>query len=156
MADTITYRCPGGGIGRGYLAEAQGARAGVVVWQEWWGLNDQIRGVAARVADAGFTALAPDRYDGRVTGDADEANPLMQGLDWVGATNEEVEGAVRRLKESLPGVAVIGFCMGGALTVIAFEEALGGASVPVEIQRYDAVATALSWERAPSFLRTHL
>jgi len=115
----IAFDCPGGGSGAGYLAPAPGARAGVVVVQEWWGLNDQIRGVAERLAAAGFTALAPDLYDGRVTTEPDEANHLMEGLDWVGATEVEVRGALRHLKAAHDKAAVMGFCMGGALTLIA-------------------------------------
>ncbi len=119
MGAMITLRCPDGSEASGYLAEAEGARAGVVVIQEWWGLNDQIKGVAERFAAAGFTALAPDLYDGRVTGEPDEANHLMGGLDWVGATEVEVRGALQYLKARLERAAVMGFCMGGALTVIA-------------------------------------
>ena len=49
----------------------------------------------------------------------DEANHMMEGLDWVGATEVEIHGACRRLKESCDKVGVTGFCLGGALTVIA-------------------------------------
>jgi carboxymethylenebutenolidase len=119
MGATIKFRCPDGGEASGYLAEADGARAGVVVIQEWWGLNDQIKGVEERFAAAGFTALAPDLYDGRVTSEPDEANHLMTGLDWVGATEVEVRGALQYLKARLEKAAVMGFCMGGALAVIA-------------------------------------
>jgi len=119
MGNTITFDCPGGKSASGHLATAEGSRSGVVVIQEWWGLNDQIRGVADRFAAEGFTALAPDLYDGRVTGEPDEANHMMSGLDWVGATETDVAGALQHLKGSCDKVAVMGFCMGGALTVIA-------------------------------------
>jgi carboxymethylenebutenolidase len=119
MGDAITFASPGGGEAAGYLATAAGATAGVVVIQEWWGLNDQIRGVADRLAAAGLTALAPDLYQGRVTNEPDEAGHLMEGLDWVGATEVEVRSALQYLKASVPKAAVVGFCMGGALTVIA-------------------------------------
>lgn len=102
----------------GYLANADGARAGIVVIQEWWGLNDQIKGVADRFASVGYTALAPDLYAGRVTQDPDEANHMMSGLDWDGAY-KDVRGAVQHLKQTHEKVAVLGFCMGGAITVIA-------------------------------------
>jgi len=102
----------------GYLAAADGAKTGIVVIQEWWGLNDQIKGVADRFAAAGYTALAPDLYQGRVTQDPDEANHMMTGMDWDGAYND-VRGAVQRLKRDCETVAVLGFCMGGAITVIA-------------------------------------
>ncbi|MEE8247523.1 MAG: dienelactone hydrolase family protein, partial [Alphaproteobacteria bacterium] len=48
MGAMITFDCPGGGSASGYLAELAGASAGVVVIQEWWGLNSQIRGLADR------------------------------------------------------------------------------------------------------------
>ena len=115
----IAFNCPNGSTASGYLAEVDGARAGVVVIQEWWGLNDQIKGVAERFAAAGFTALAPDLYHGRVTGEPDEASHLMDGLDWVGATEVEVLGALQYLKARLERAAVMGFCLGGALSVIA-------------------------------------
>ncbi len=53
MGATIAFTCPDGSTASGYLAEVGGARAGVVVIQEWWGLNDQIKGVAERFAAAG-------------------------------------------------------------------------------------------------------
>ena len=42
------------------MAEAGKGKPGIVVIQEWWGLNDQIKGVADRFAAAGYNALAPD------------------------------------------------------------------------------------------------
>ena len=59
MGGMITFDCLGGGSANGYMAEAPGARSGLIVLQEWWGLNDQIKGVADR-----YSALAPDLYDG--------------------------------------------------------------------------------------------
>ncbi len=118
MGTMIEFARPDGGSTKGYLAEAGGDRAGVVVIQEWWGLNDQICGVADRFARAGFNAMAPDLYEGRVTGHADEATHLMSGLDFPGATNQDLRGAVQHLKTIGGGKAVVmGFCMGGALTI---------------------------------------
>lgn len=119
MGGMISFDCPGNGSANGYMAVAPGARSGLIVLQEWWGLNDQIKGVADRFAEAGYSALAPDLYDGRVTQLPDEANHMMTGLDWVGATEVEVRGAIAKLKEGVDKVCVMGFCMGGALTVIA-------------------------------------
>lgn len=118
----VTFDCPRDRRGKGYLAQAEGAKSGVVVMQEWWGLNDQIRRVTDRFAARGFAALAPDLYDGRVTREPDEANHMMEGLDWVGATRVEVRGALQYLRGSFEKVAVVGFCLGGALTIIAAAE----------------------------------
>ncbi len=119
MGESVQFSTPNSGNVTGYLATAPGSRKNVVVIQEWWGLNDQIRGVCDRFAAAGFNALAPDLYKGRVTSDPDEANHMMQGLDWVGATEQDVRGAVQHLKANGGKTAVMGFCMGGALTIIA-------------------------------------
>jgi carboxymethylenebutenolidase len=119
MGDMISFATPNGGTAAGYQSTADNARGSMVVLQEWWGLNDQIKGVADRVAAAGYTALAPDLYAGRVTQDPDEANHMMTGLDWGGAAQEDVRGALQHLKISGGKAGVMGFCMGGALTVIA-------------------------------------
>jgi carboxymethylenebutenolidase len=119
----ITFQRPDGKDCSGYLAEpAAGASApGFVVIQEWWGLNDQMKQIADRLAAAGYRALVPDLYRGKVVGydRGDEAGHAMGGLDFPDAAGQDVRGAVRWLKPSSPRVAVGGFCMGGALTVIA-------------------------------------
>ena len=119
MGQMIEFKRPDGGATRGYLAEGGKGRPGVIVIQEWWGLNDQICGVADRFARAGYNALAPDLYQGRVTQQPDEANHLMDGLDFVGATQQDIRGAATRLAGGGSKVAVMGFCMGGALTIAA-------------------------------------
>ena len=77
MGSMIDVRRPDGGTCKGYLAEAgpgtPGGKPGIVVLQEWWGLNDQIKGVADRFAKAGYNAIAPDLYKGRVTQKPDAA-----------------------------------------------------------------------------------
>jgi carboxymethylenebutenolidase len=67
MGSMISFQRPDGQSVGGYLAEAAAPRASVVVIQEWWGLNDQIRGVADRLAQAGYDALVPDLYRGKST-----------------------------------------------------------------------------------------
>jgi carboxymethylenebutenolidase len=108
-----------GGKTRGYLALAGEGKPGIVVIQEWWGLNDQICGVADRFARAGYNALAPDLYRGRLTAQPDEANHLMEGLDFADATAQDLAGAAQHLAKSSRKVGVMGFCMGGALTIAA-------------------------------------
>ena len=120
MGEMVTFQTPSGGKGSGYLARTKAAAPGVIVIQEWWGLNDQIKKTGDRFAAAGFNALVPDLYKGRVAQDPDEANHLMTGLDWVGATEQDIRGAVQYLKQAgSTKVAVLGYCMGGALTIIA-------------------------------------
>ena len=123
MGQIIEFKRPDASTCRGYLASAGPACPGVVVIQEWWGLNDQICGIADRFARAGFNALAPDLFKGRVAQDPDEASHLMNGLDFPGATHQDIRGAVDHLRnvggKSGGKVAVMGFCMGGALTIAA-------------------------------------
>ncbi len=121
MGSTVNFKRPDGQTVSGYLAEpAQGAGGpAVVVIQEWWGLNAQIRGVADRLASAGFQALVPDLYRGKSTVEAEEASHLMTALNFGDAASQDVRGAVQFLKTRASKVGVTGFCMGGALTLLA-------------------------------------
>jgi carboxymethylenebutenolidase len=121
MATQVSFKRPDSKTLEGYLAEpanADGAPA-VVVIQEWWGVNDQIRGVADRLAAAGYRALVPDLYRGKSTVEAEEAHHLMSGLNFGDAASQDVRGAVQFLKARSGKVGVTGFCMGGALTLLA-------------------------------------
>jgi carboxymethylenebutenolidase len=121
MGTTISFNRADGKKATGYLAEPTGAAnaPGIVVIQEWWGVNDQIRGVAERLATAGYRALVPDLYRGKSTVEAEEAHHLMTGLNFADAASQDVRGAVQYLKERSGKVGVTGFCMGGALTLLA-------------------------------------
>ena len=122
MSKMISYQRPDGQSVAGYLAEpAKSAAApGIVVIQEWWGLNDQIKGVADKLAAAGYRALVPDLYRGKVALEANEAEHLMTNLNFGDAAGQDVRGAVRHLKAlGSPKVGVTGFCMGGALTLLS-------------------------------------
>jgi carboxymethylenebutenolidase len=121
MPKTVTFKRPDGQIIQGYLAEPEHAHgaAAVVVIQEWWGINQQIRGVADRLASAGYIALVPDLYRGKSTVEAEEAHHLMTGLDFADAASQDVRGAVQYLKTRSAKVGVTGFCMGGALTLLS-------------------------------------
>jgi carboxymethylenebutenolidase len=110
-----------GGTGQGYLAvPSSGSGPGVVVIQEWWGLNDQIKQVCDRFADEGFVALAPDLYRGKKTTEQDEAGQLMMALN-IEQAAKDMAGAVDCLTGhdavSGSGVGVTGFCMGGGLAL---------------------------------------
>lgn len=122
MGQTVSFQRPDGGRVNGYIAEPAHPKGapGVVVIQEWWGLNDQIRGVADRYAEQGWRALVPDLYRGKSTLEAAEAEHLMDALNFGEAAGQDVRGAVQYLKGSGSAkVGVTGFCMGGALTLLA-------------------------------------
>lgn len=121
MGQTITFKRPDGSECKGYLAAPAGSDTapGMVVIQEWWGLNDQIKGVADRWAALGYRALVPDLYKGKVTLDAAEAQHMMTNLNFADAAGQDIRGAAQYLKQSSKKLGVVGFCMGGALTVLA-------------------------------------
>ncbi|WP_438390902.1 dienelactone hydrolase family protein [Caballeronia sp. DA-9] len=117
----ISFKRPDGQEIQGYLAKPhklEGAPA-IVVIQEWWGLNDQIRGVADRFAQAGYIALVPDLFRGKSTVEEAEANHLLTQLDFGDAAGQDIRGAVQYLQTQSGRVAVTGYCMGGALTLLA-------------------------------------
>lgn len=101
----------------------------VVVIQEWWGINDQIQGVAARYAAAGFVAIVPDLYHGKLAKDVDEAGQLMKALDF-GKAVQEIAGAVEFVRGRSSGkVAITGYCLGGALSFASAVNIRGLAAV---------------------------
>jgi carboxymethylenebutenolidase len=121
MGTNVSFKRPDGQSIQGYLAEPQqpAGAPGIVVIQEWWGINAQIRGVADRLASAGYVALVPDLFRGKSTVEAAEAEHLMSSLNFADAASQDVRGAVQFLKARGGKVGVTGFCMGGALALLA-------------------------------------
>ncbi len=121
MGTSISFKRADGGEASGYLANAARSDApGIVVIQEWWGLQDQIKGMCDRFAAAGFDALAPDLYNGVVVPyhDTEAANKEMTSVNFVEATEQIVRGAAQYLERNGAKVGLTGFCMGGAVTII--------------------------------------
>lgn len=121
MGTEIFIKHPDGTETRGYLTlAARGDAPGVVVIQEWWGLQDQVKGLCDRFAAAGFSALAPDLYNGEVVPyhDRERAGEAMNSLDFAAATGQTVKGAVEYLRQNGAKVGIVGFCMGGAVAVL--------------------------------------
>ena len=120
MGEIVTF-ASNGGTAEGYLAKPSGSGKGpgVIVIQEWWGLNDNIKNIADRFAAEGYLALAPDLYHGKVTAEPDEAGKIMMELKMEEAA-KDLSGAYEFLKEHENGtgkVGSIGFCMGGRLSL---------------------------------------
>jgi carboxymethylenebutenolidase len=123
MAQTVEFRT-NGNTASGYLAiPASGTGPGILVVQEWWGLDWGIKKSAERLAEAGFVALVPDLYHGELAEhtEMDKASHLMQsmppdraardmsgGIDYL-ASHPSVRGK---------GIGVVGFCMGGMLALL--------------------------------------
>ncbi len=100
--------------------DGDGPFPGVIVVQEWWGLDDHIKDVAQRFAQEGFVALAPDLYHGVVAKEPNQAQKLMMALDMNRASAELVRAT--DVLASQPylrgrGIGAIGFCMGGGLAL---------------------------------------
>ena len=108
---------------KGYLASpSSGSGPGIIVIQEWWGLVPHIKDVTDRYAVAGFNALAPDLYRGKTADEPDEAGSLMMALH-IGETAKLLAKAIDTLlndpKTTGDKVGVVGFCMGGQLSLYA-------------------------------------
>lgn len=115
----VVYAHVAGKPVKGYLAKpknAKGALPGIIVIQEWWGLNDNIRQMAQRLAGEGYTALAVDLYGGQVADTPEKAQELMKAsLDKTAELQDNLRQAYNYLetKEKAPKIGVIGWCFGG-------------------------------------------
>ena len=112
-----------GGEANGYLARPAegGPFPGVVVIQEWGGLNPNICDIENRIAAEGYVALAPDLYHGQITAEPDEAEKIMMGLEESRAL-VDMNGAVAALqaREDVRSerIGVTGFCLGGGMSLL--------------------------------------
>jgi carboxymethylenebutenolidase len=111
------------GSAPGYLAVPTGEHGpGVIVLQEWWGVDDHIRSLCDRFAAEGFYALAPDLYRGETTDQPSEAQQKMMALSMEEA-EKDMCGAADYLTSQPgcegPGVGAVGFCLGGGLAIWA-------------------------------------
>lgn len=115
----VTYATVGETKAQGFLARPRGAEEGlpaVIVIQEWWGLNDNIRSMARQIAGEGYVALAVDLYGGEVATDRDEARKLMSAaMEDREGREENLRQAIQYLREETGAedVGVIGWCFGG-------------------------------------------
>ena len=101
---------------------------GVLLFQEIFGINDNIRGLAEKLADAGFLVLAPDmfwrlepRFERKDESGLADAMSMVQRLDFTLA-RADIAATLARLR-TMPGctgrVGAVGFCLGGTLTFLA-------------------------------------
>jgi carboxymethylenebutenolidase len=119
MGKTISYGKVGGVPVAGYLVrpkKAQGRLPGLIVIHEWWGLNDNVRDEAARLAAEGYVVLAVDLYAGKLATQPPEAMKLSQQLTAnPGPAEETLRAAYAWLDsvEKAPRIGTIGWCLGG-------------------------------------------
>lgn len=110
----------------------------VILIHEWWGLNDQIKRTADRLAMEGFTALAVDLYDGKFAADANEARRLKEEMKMEQAL-ENIRKAVSHLGTTgfkPEKIGIWGFCMGGG---VVFEAATKGIKAGAYVIYYGRV-----------------
>lgn len=108
---------------KAYLSLPPGAKApmpAVVVIHEWWGLNDNVKHWADRIAAEGYAAVAVDLYGGTVATTPDEAMAAMKKVDDKRAV-ETMLAAYKFAKED-PRIqatkrACIGWCFGGGMSL---------------------------------------
>ena len=111
---------------KGYLAwdnSVSEARPGVLVFPEWWGLNDYIKKRTEQIAELGYLALGVDMYgEGKTVDNPEEAGSLMNAvLEDKQAIKARVEGPYNVLKKHALSdserLGAIGYCFGGALVL---------------------------------------
>lgn len=143
--ESVSYSANGDTM-NGYIAydsDVDGARPGVLVVPEWWGVNDYIRGRAEQIAALGYSALAVDMYgDGKIAQAPDEANEMMNSvLGDMDTGTARLKAAYQVLQDhttvDADRMGAIGFCFGGAMVlhmarigmplraVVSFHGALG-------------------------------
>jgi len=122
--ETVTIAAPGGNKISAALAKPKAATApAVLLVHEWWGLNDQIKAVAAEFANQGYLALAIDLYGGKAAADGDSngAKALMQTV--TAESGEATTGAWidwLRANKSIAGkLGTVGWCFGGGWSLNA-------------------------------------
>lgn len=100
----------------GYLAKpsATGSFPGIVMIHEWWGLNENIKEMAEKLASHGYVVLAVDLYDGSIAKTSEQARNLIQSFDQKRGI-DNMNAAVTFLKQThdVDQLGSIGWCFGG-------------------------------------------
>jgi carboxymethylenebutenolidase len=92
----------------------------LILIHEWWGLNDQIKGIADRFAKEGYVAIAVDLYRGKVATTSEDAHQYMAGLPEDRAVNDlRAAFAYLQQQESVhkDRIGSTGWCMGGGYSL---------------------------------------
>ena len=161
MSETVEFRS-NGSTASGYLVKpAAGSGPGVLVIQEWWGLDSGIKDMAERLGAAGFVALAPDLYHGELArhDEMDKAGHLMQSLP-AGRAGRDMSGAVDFLASHSAvtgdGIGVIGFCMGGMLSFIIAADRPDKVKAVVPFYGFPQGAAEPDWSRLTASISGHM
>jgi carboxymethylenebutenolidase len=161
MPETVEFKS-NGGTASGYLVTPpSGSGPGVLVIQEWWGLDSGIKEVAERLGAAGFVALAPDLYHGELAThtEMDKAGRLMQSMPPDRAARD-MSGAIDYLAGHRAvtgsGIGVVGFCMGGMLAFIIAANRPDKVKAVVPFYGFPQGAMEPDWSRLTASIRGHM
>jgi carboxymethylenebutenolidase len=158
---TVSFKS-NGSTASGYLALPEsGSGPGVLVIQEWWGLDSGIKEMADRLAGEGFVALAPDLYHGELAAhdEMDKASHLMQRMP-ADRAGKDMSGAVDFLAShdavTSKSIGVVGFCMGGMLSFIIAANRPDKVKAVVPFYGFPQGATEPDWSRLDAAVSGHM
>jgi carboxymethylenebutenolidase len=161
MGETVEFQSNGAGAS-GYLALPPGGSGpGVVLVQEWWGVDPSLRATADRLAASGFVVLVPDLYHGELAGhdEMDRAAELMHALPPDRAARD-MSGAVDHLVNhpavTGDGIGVVGFCMGGMLALVLAANRGDAVKAVVPFYGYPAGEGEPDWSGLQAAVRGHM
>ena len=161
MAETVEL-ASNGTTASGYLVRPSGGTGpGVIVIQEWWGLDSWIKQVCDRLGEAGFVALAPDLYHGQLAEhtEMDKAAQLMQSLPPDRAARD-MSGAVDYLAGhdavTGDGIGVLGFCMGGMLAWLLAAHRPDHVKAVVSFYGYPSGDMEPDWSKPTASIQAHI
>jgi carboxymethylenebutenolidase len=161
MAETIEFPS-NGHMASGFLARPHSGKGpGVLVIQEWWGIDWGLKRSTERLAAAGFIALAPDLYHGEVAEhtEMDKAAQLMQAMPPERAARD-MSGAVNFLAGHPDvtgnGIGVVGFCMGGMLSFLIAANRPDRVRAVVPFYGYPQGAMEPDWSSFTARVRGHM
>lgn len=133
----LVYGSAGGKALKGYFVKPARAEAdlpGVIVFHEWWGLNDNIRSMADQLAAQGYLVLAVDMYDGHSADKPDAAEALMNtALSDIPAVDANIQAAYDYLKNTAKAdrIGTLGWCFGGSMSFEAAQVLSGRTAATV-------------------------
>jgi carboxymethylenebutenolidase len=161
MAQTVSFPS-NGSTASGYLVlPASGKGSGVLVIQEWWGLDSGIKEMTDRLGAAGFVAMAPDLYHGELAAhdEMDKAAHLMQSMP-ADRAGRDMSAAVDYLAThpavTSTGIGVVGFCMGGMLSFLIATNRPDAVKAVVPFYGYPSGAMTPDWSKLTASVRGHM
>lgn len=122
--EEVVYALQDGREYRGYLVwpkAADGALPGIIMFHEWWGLNDNIRAMADRLAAEGYVVLAPNLYGVPALSTPEDARKtMMAALSDMPALTDRIRQAYRFLQEQTQAIRIgtVGWCFGGSMSLL--------------------------------------